>query len=68
MVKKNQKGPKRLYRSKKESIFGGVCGGIGEYVNADPTIIRLLWIILTILSGGLGILVYLVAWIITPQK
>jgi phage shock protein C len=59
---------KRLYRSKKEKIIGGVCGGLGEFFDIDPTIIRLLWAIITILSIGAGILVYLLAWIIIPQK
>ena len=58
---------KRLYRSKKEKIIGGVCGGIAEYFNVDPTLIRLLWILI-ILIGGAGILAYLIAWIIIPEK
>lgn len=58
---------KRLYRSKKNRIIAGVCGGIGEYFNIDPTLIRLLWIIFIFL-GGSGILVYIVAWIIIPQE
>jgi len=58
---------KRLYRSKKEKILGGVCGGIAEYFNKDPTLIRLLWILFTFL-GGAGILAYIIAWIIIPKK
>lgn len=63
-----QKEIKRLYRSKKERIIGGVCGGLAEYFEVDPTIVRLLWVLLTLISLGGGILVYLIAWIIVPLK
>lgn len=58
---------KRLYRSRKERMFGGICGGIGEHIDVDPTIIRLIWVVITILSLGTGIIVYLIAWIIIPE-
>jgi len=58
---------KRLYRSKTDRILGGVCGGIGEYFNTDPTLIRLLWVVFT-LAWGAGILAYIIAWIIVPEK
>ena len=58
---------KQLYRSRTNRILGGVCGGIGEYTNIDPTIIRLLLIVLT-LAGGAGVLFYIIAWIIIPEK
>jgi len=58
---------KRLYRSKKNRIISGVCGGIGEYFDIDPTLIRLLWVI-SILIWGAGIFAYLIAWIIFPEK
>lgn len=57
---------KRLYRSRDNSMIAGVCGGIGEYFDIDPTYIRLLWI-LFIFAGGSGILVYIIAWIVIPQ-
>ena len=60
--------PKRLYRSGKNRILGGVCGGIGEYLNIDPTVIRLIWVIFTILSFGIGILGYIGAWFIMPRN
>jgi phage shock protein C len=59
---------KRLYRSRKERILGGVCGGLGEHIDVDPTIIRLVWVVVTLLSFGTGIIVYLIAWIIIPES
>ena len=59
---------KRLYRSLDDRMIAGVCGGLGEYFNIDPTIIRLLMAFLTILGGGTGILVYFIAWIIIPEE
>lgn len=56
---------KKLYRSSNDRIFLGVCGGIGEYLNVDPTIIRLLAVILGF--TGSGIIAYLVAAIIMPE-
>ena len=55
---------KRLYRSRKDKVLGGICGGIAEYFNVDPTLIRLLWIL--VIFAGFGILAYLIAWIIIP--
>lgn len=59
---------KRLYRSKKERILGGVCGGIGGHIDVDPTVIRLLWGVMTLLSVGAGLLFYIFAWIIIPEE
>jgi len=59
---------KRLYRSGKETVLGGVCGGIAEYFEVDPVIIRIIWIFGTLLSLGAGIIVYLLAWIIIPMN
>lgn len=58
---------KRLYRSGRERMLGGVCGGIGEYLGVDPTIIRILWILLS-LAYGTGILLYIILWIIIPRN
>lgn len=57
---------KRLYRSKRNRMIGGVCGGVGEYFNVDPTFVRLLWVLLTFAYGS-GVLVYIIAWIIIPE-
>ena len=59
--------PKRLYRSASDRMLLGVCGGIGEYLNVDSTIIRLLWAII-VFWGGIGILAYLVAAVIIPGQ
>jgi phage shock protein C len=58
---------KRLYRSSKDRILGGVCGGLGGYFNIDPVIIRLLWVLFS-LAYGTGILAYIIAWIIIPRN
>ena len=58
---------KRLYRSGKDRILGGVCGGLGEYFNIDSVIIRLLWVLFS-LAYGTGILAYIIAWIIIPRN
>jgi phage shock protein PspC (stress-responsive transcriptional regulator) len=58
---------KRLYRSKKDRILGGVCAGLGEHLDVDPTVIRLIWAVVTLLSFGTGIIIYILAWIIIPE-
>ena len=58
---------KRLYRSRKERMIGGVCGGIGEYLNIDATVIRLIFVIAA-LWGGAGLLIYLVMLLIVPEE
>ncbi len=59
---------KRLYRSKKDRMLGGVCAGLGEHLDVDPTIIRLVWVVLTVFSMGTGVIVYILAWIIIPEE
>ena len=58
---------KRLYRSSDNKIIFGVCGGIGEYLNVDPTIVRLIWLLCSVASCGTGLLVYIVAAIVIPE-
>lgn len=58
---------KRLYRSRRERMLAGVCGGIAEYFDADPTVVRLLWVLIT-LFWGVGLLAYIIAWIIVPER
>lgn len=56
---------KRLYRSGRDKMLGGVCSGLGEYFNIDPTLIRLVMII-AVFGAGAGLLAYLIAWVIIP--
>jgi phage shock protein C len=58
---------KRLYRNRSKRVLFGVCGGLAEYFNIDPTIMRLIFII-TLFFGGLGILAYLILALITPLE
>ena len=59
----------RLYRSNKERMIGGVCGGIAEYFNVDPTLVRLIYVIVSIFSIAFpGILVYIILWAIIPRS
>lgn len=60
---------KRLYLSTTDKKISGVCGGIAEYLGADPTVIRLLWLVVTVLTGVVpGILAYIIAAIVMPKK
>ena len=59
---------KRLFRSRKNRMIAGVCGGIGEYLEIDPTVVRLIWVLLVFLSFGAAIIAYIIAWIIVPEK
>ncbi|MEA3230005.1 MAG: PspC domain-containing protein, partial [archaeon] len=52
---------KWLSRSRKDKIIAGVCGGIGDYCSTDPTLIRLLWILFIFMTGGAGVLAYIIA-------
>jgi phage shock protein C len=57
---------KRLCRSNSQRMLAGVCGGVAEYLGWDVTIVRVLWIILT-LAGGSGVLLYIILWLVMPQ-
>lgn len=57
---------KRLYRSERDKMLAGVCGGLGDYFNIDPTLLRLAWVILGVC--GVGILGYIIAAIIVPTE
>ena len=59
---------KRLYRSKQNKVIAGICGGVGEYWDIDPVIVRILTVILTLISGGLFFLVYIVSVFVIPPE
>ena len=58
---------KKLYRSNVNSMICGVCGGIGEYFNIDPTLVRLGWVLFSIMGAGSGVLAYIIAAIVIPK-
>ena len=57
----------KLYRSRTDEKIAGVCGGLGKYLNIDPTIIRVLWA-LAILCAGVGLLPYIVCALVIPEE
>jgi phage shock protein C len=57
----------KLYRSRTDSMIGGVCGGLGQYLGIDPTIVRLFFVLLA-LGNGVGVLIYLALWLIVPRE
>lgn len=59
--------PKRLYRSRKDRMIAGVCGGLGEYFNVDPVLLRIAFVIL-ILFSGTGLILYLILAIVVPNE
>lgn len=58
---------KKLYRSQTNRKIAGVCGGLGEYMNLDPTVVRLIWVLL-VFCAGTGLLAYLIAALIIPEN
>ncbi len=62
--------PKRLYRHSPSGRIAGVCAGIAEYLHADVTLVRLVWVVLSIVPGGFigGIVAYIAAWMIMPDS
>ena len=58
---------RKLYRSQSNSMIAGICGGLGEYFNVDPTIVRIAAVLL-IFANGIGLLAYIIGWIIIPRR
>ncbi|MCP4150553.1 MAG: PspC domain-containing protein [bacterium] len=59
---------KKLQRSRKESMIAGVCGGLAEYLSMDPTLVRIAYVLLSIISAGFpGTLVYIIMWLVIPK-
>ncbi|GFN36239.1 PspC domain-containing protein [Tepidimicrobium xylanilyticum] len=58
---------KKLKRSRNDRVLAGVCGGIGEYFNVDPVIVRIFWVLITFMPGGPGFLAYIVCVLIIPE-
>jgi phage shock protein C len=58
---------KKLMRSSNNKMIAGVCGGLADYLNLDPTVVRLIFMLLFFL-GGHGLLVYLILWLVMPAQ
>lgn len=59
---------KKLYKIEEGKKLDGVCGGIAEYMNIDPTLVRLVWALVTLCTVGVGIIGYLICAVIMPKK
>ena len=59
---------RRLYRSRTERMLTGVCGGVANYLNADPTAVRVGFVLLAVLTGGLALLAYPLVWVVMPEE
>lgn len=60
---------KKLYRSEKDKVLAGICGGLGEYLNVDPTVLRVVWLLIVIFSGIFpGVIAYIIAIFIIPPE
>ncbi len=58
---------RRLYRSRKDSVIGGVAGGLGEYFDIDPVFVRVIFVVAT-LAHAAGLLAYIILWIVVPKE
>ena len=59
---------RRLYRSRTDTIIGGVAAGVANYLNTDSALVRIAWAILVPLTGGAALIAYIVAWIVVPEE
>lgn len=60
---------KKLYRSKENRVFAGIIGGIGEYFEVDPVLIRVMWLLIVVFTGFVpGVIAYVIATFIVPEK
>jgi phage shock protein C len=59
---------RRLYRSRTDTILGGVAAGLATYLNTDPALVRIAWAILVPLTSGAAFIAYIVAWIVVPEE
>ena len=58
---------RKLVRSRTNRMLCGVCGGVGEYLNVDPTLVRLLWVLCSLAGCGTGLIIYIAAALIIPE-
>ena len=59
---------RRLYRSRTDTVIGGVAAGLANYLNADPVLLRVGWVVLALVTDGVGLLAYLVCWVAIPEE
>ncbi len=59
--------PRKLYRSTRDKWLGGVCGGIAEHYNTDPVLVRIIWVVVTLVSMGIGIIAYILLLIFVEK-
>ena len=59
---------KRLVRSQDDRMFAGVAGGIAEYLNVDAILVRLFFVLTCLFCGGLGLVIYLIMWLLMPEE
>ncbi len=60
--------PKKLYRSRNSRMVAGVSGGLAEYLNIDPVVVRLIFVITAIFGASIGFWVYVIMWIAVPEQ
>jgi phage shock protein C len=65
---RDKNGSKVLMRPRDGRMLAGVCAGVADYFGLDVTLVRVIWAVLAVITGGAGILAYLVAWIIIPNE
>ena len=58
---------KKLYRSNKDKMLGGVAGGLADYFAIDPTLVRIIFVV-SLFAGGAGVLAYIILWIVVPEE
>jgi len=61
-------GTKVLLRSRKDRMLAGVCAGFADYFSLDVTLVRVIWAVVSVITGGAGVLAYLAAWMIIPAE
>ena len=59
---------KRLYRSSDNRVFAGICGGLGEYFDVDPTVVRVVYVLLSLLTAFMGVLLYIILLCVIPNR
>lgn len=57
---------RRLYKSATDHVIGGVAGGVAEYLDLDPSLVRVFWVLLALITGGVFFVIYIVMWIVVP--